>query len=85
MPPEDPSRTLANASPGPVRLVRISEQAQSDDEAIAFLATAGLLPGAIVDVLANEGEAAKGTAVRTPRGVDVVPVSIDGLVWVAPA
>jgi hypothetical protein len=68
-----------------VRLVRISEQAQSDDEAIEFLATAGLLPGAVVDVLADAGEATKGTAVRTPRGVEVVPVSIDGLVWVAPA
>ena len=85
LPPEDPSRTLADALPGPVRLVRISEQAQSDDEAIAFLATAGLLPGAVVDVLDTAGEAATGTAVRTARGVDVVPVSIDGLVWVAPA
>ena len=85
MPPEDASRTLADALPGPVRLVRISEQAQSDDEAIAFLATAGLVPGAVVDVLDTPGEAATGTAVRTPRGVDVVPVSIDGLVWVAPA
>jgi DtxR family transcriptional regulator, Mn-dependent transcriptional regulator len=85
LPPEDPSRTLADALPGPVRLIRISEQAQSDDEAIAFLATAGLLPGVVVDVLANAGGAATGTAVRTSRGVDVVPVSIDGLVWVAPA
>jgi DtxR family Mn-dependent transcriptional regulator len=84
MPPDGPSLILADCKPGTVRLVRISEQAQADDDAISFLAAADLLPGTVVEVLPNPAEAATGTPVRTSRGVDVVPASIDALVWVAP-
>lgn len=84
-PPEGPSLILADCKPGTVRLVRISEQAQADDAAISFLAAADLLPGTVVEVLPNPLDGATGTPVRTSRGVDVVPASIDALVWVAPA
>lgn len=82
-PPAGPSTTLAECRPGPVRLVRISEQAQADEAAISFLADAALLPGATVEVLTLPEDTSEGTAIRTNRGVEVVPAPISSLVWVA--
>jgi DtxR family transcriptional regulator, Mn-dependent transcriptional regulator len=81
-PPERPSTTLAECKPGTVRLVRISEQAQADDAAIRFLADAELLPGTTVETLPAPDDTSPGTAVRTGRGVEVVPAWIADLVWV---
>lgn len=81
MPPAEPSTTLSHAAPGPMRLVRISEQAQADDATIAFLAAAGLLPGSVVEVLAP-GPAPEGVAIRGARGEGTVPASMASLVWV---
>jgi DtxR family transcriptional regulator, Mn-dependent transcriptional regulator len=81
-PHSGPSLPLAESPPGPVRLVRISEQAQSDDATIEFLAEAKLLPGSKVEVLPTPDGRSDGTAIRTDRGVDVVPAWIAALVWV---
>jgi DtxR family Mn-dependent transcriptional regulator len=83
--PDDPSMTLADCGPGPVRLVRISEQAQADEGAIDFLAEARLLPGQVVEVLPEADAADRGTAVVSAQGKDIVPAWISALVWVAPA
>lgn len=82
-PPDEPSGTLADCGVGAVQLVRISEQAQADDKAIAFLADAELLPGTTVEVLPVPDGTKEGTAIRTGRGVEVVPAWIAALVWIS--
>lgn len=81
-PPDGPSITLAGCTSGPVRLLRISEQAQADEGAIEFLASADLLPGKTIEVLKDPEPASEGTAIRTSHGDDVVPAWIASLVWV---
>jgi DtxR family Mn-dependent transcriptional regulator len=81
-PRNGPSLTLADSPPGPVRLVRISEQAQADDATIEFLAEVNLLPGSKVEVLPTPEGPSDGTPIRTDRGTDVVPAWIAALVWV---
>ena len=83
--PAEPSAPLAESKPGRMRLVRISEQAQADDAAIAFLADAGLLPGAILDVLATDGSPSPGIPVRGDKGECIVPPTTAALLWVTPA
>jgi DtxR family Mn-dependent transcriptional regulator len=77
-----PSLPLADSKPGPVQLVRISEQAQNDDSTIEFLASANLLPGANVEVLPVPDGTSDGTPIRSGHGVDVIPAWISALVWV---
>lgn len=84
-PPDGPSLPLADCKPGPVRLLRISEQAQADDSAIAFMAGAKLLPGEAVEVVPLPDDTSDGTAIRTPGGIDIVPAWIAALIWVTPA
>jgi DtxR family Mn-dependent transcriptional regulator len=84
-PLDGPSMTLADCAPGTVRLVRISEQAQEDEAAIAFLADANLLPGTTLEVLAAPADTSSGTRIRTPGSLEVVPAWIAALVWVTPA
>jgi DtxR family Mn-dependent transcriptional regulator len=79
--PSPTGTPLAESPPGRVRLVRISEQAQTDDDAIAFLAAAGLLPGATVEVV--DGAPVDGVRVRSDRGEWMVPASIARLLWAA--
>jgi DtxR family Mn-dependent transcriptional regulator len=79
-PPADPLTSLDQSDPGVRRLVRISEQAQAEDAVIVFLGTAGLLPGAIVEVL--EKRTPSGVRVRGDRGECVVPASTAALLWV---
>ena len=83
-PPDGPSVTLSGCAPGTVRLVRISEQAQEDEAAIAFLADANHHPGTAVDVVAAPADTAPGTAIHNAGGVEVVPAWIAALVWVTP-
>ena len=83
--PAEPSAPLADSKPGRMRLIRISEQTQTDDAAIAFLANAGLLPGAILEVLAGEESPSLGVPVRGDKGECTVPVSTAALLWVTPA
>ena len=81
--PPGPSEPLAESRPGRMRLVRISEQAQTDEATIAFLAEAGLLPGAVLEVL--DGTPSAGVAVRGDKGDCMVPPATAALLWVTPA
>jgi DtxR family Mn-dependent transcriptional regulator len=83
--PSEPSEPLAQSRPGRMRLVRISELAQSDESTIAFLAESGLLPGAVVEVLDGGAHPSPGIAVRGDKGDCMVPPSVAALLWVAPA
>ena len=83
--PYEPSTPLAGTRPGKVRLVRISEQTQADEAALEFLAGAGLLPGAVLEVLAADGPPSPGIPVRGDRGECMVPASTAALLWVSPA
>jgi DtxR family transcriptional regulator, iron-dependent repressor len=83
--PAEPSAPLAESRPGRMRLVRISEQAQADDAAIAFLVGAGLLPGAVLEVLATAGQPSPGIPVRGDKGECTVPPPTAALLWVTPA
>lgn len=83
-----PTQPLAVTRAGPVRVVRISEQAQVDDAVLAFLVGAGLIPGAAAEILPGAagvaGSDGAGVAVRTPRGDHLVPRTVADLLWVAP-
>lgn len=83
--PAEPSARLADSRPGRMRLVRISEQAQSDDSAIALLAEAGLLPGAVLEVLDGPIPPSPDVRVRGDKGDCTVPRSMAALLWVTPA
>jgi DtxR family Mn-dependent transcriptional regulator len=83
-PPEE-SEPLAESRPGRMRLVRISEQAQSDEATIAFLAETGLLPGAVLEVLDSAALPTPGISVRGDKGDCTVPPSMAALLWVTPA
>ncbi|HEU5449639.1 MAG TPA: metal-dependent transcriptional regulator [Acidimicrobiia bacterium] len=83
-PPEE-SEPLAESRPGRMRLVRISELAQSDEATIAFLAETGLLPGAVLEVLDGVVPPTPGISVRGDKGDCTVPPSMAALLWVKPA
>ena len=83
--PAEPSSPLTESASGRMRLVRISEQAQVDDVAIEFLASTGLLPGAILDVTPTGGALSPGIVVRGDKGECMVPVATAALLWVTPA
>ena len=83
--PAEPLARLAESRPGRMRLVRISEQTQSDDAAIAFLAEAGLLPGAVLEVLDGATSPSPGIPVRGDKGDRTVPPATAALLWVTRA
>ena len=83
-PPEE-SEPLAESRPGRMRLVRISELAQSDEATIAFLVETGLLPGAVLEVLDGVVPPTPGISVRGDKGDCTVPPSMAALLWVKPA
>jgi DtxR family Mn-dependent transcriptional regulator len=78
-PDSAPRTTLAEATPGPVTIVRISEKIELDDEALRFLAQGGLVPGkdAVVVGPANGGMQVKGAS-----GEEIVPDRLARLMWV---
>ena len=84
-PASEPSTTLSQSGPGSMRLVRISEQAQTDDVTIALLGAAGLRPGSVVEVLPGSEALPDGIPVRVGTGEHVVPAPMAALVWVMPA
>jgi DtxR family Mn-dependent transcriptional regulator len=73
---------LAEASPGPATVTRISEQLELDDDALAFLARARLIPGCVAQVIGPKDD---GVAVTTPVGNQVVPTHVAGNLWVSPS
>ena len=73
---------LAQAEPGPVRVARISEKIELDDEALAFLADASLTPGSTAAVVAVEPG---GVVVDSDTGRRTVPTDVARLTFVTRA
>ena len=76
-----PSVPLWDVGPGPVTVKRISEQLELDDDALAMLARARLIPGCVATVIGTEPD---GVAVDTPAGRQVVPAHVAHQLWVSP-
>lgn len=73
---------LATSAPGRVLVQRISEKVEIDDDAIAFLARAQLIPGHDAVVVGAEDG---GVRVQSDSGDQVVPRDLAQLVYVSPA
>jgi DtxR family Mn-dependent transcriptional regulator len=73
---------LIQMQPGPVVVRRISEKVEIDDEAIAFLADAELVPGANAVVI---GTSTEGVQVSSATGEQTVPRRLASLMYVVPA
>ena len=73
--------TLANAAPGKVRIARISEKIELDDDALTLLAGANLIPGAIASVVRSESD---GVVVTGDAGEHKVPNDVARLTFVSP-
>ena len=73
---------LTQLQPGPVVVRRISEKAEIDDEAIAFLADAELMPGSNAELLATSSDGVRVTSGGSERDV---PRKLAQLVYALPA
>ncbi len=73
---------LARAAPGPVRVARISEKVELDDEALSFLAGAQLIPGSEAVVV---GPVPDGVTVKSGAGEQTVATRLAEVMWVSPA
>jgi len=72
--------SLAAVGPGPATIARVSERLELDDDALAFVATAGLIPGSAVTVRGRDGDT---VLVDTEAGAQRVPVGLADLLFVA--
>src|SRR5581483_1514549 len=72
---------LTAAAPGTVRVARISEKIELDDDALELLASARLVPGSMADVVSCD---AAGVTVHSAAGERVVPTEVARLTFVAP-
>jgi DtxR family Mn-dependent transcriptional regulator len=73
---------LTQLQPGPVVVRRISEKVEIDDDAIAFLADAELIPGSNAVVVSANAE---GVQVSSAAGQQTVPRKLAQLVYAIPA
>jgi DtxR family Mn-dependent transcriptional regulator len=73
---------LTQLQPGPVIVRRISEKVEIDDEAIAFLAGAELIPGSNAVVVSSGTD---GVQVTSAAGEQTVPRKLAQLVYAVPA
>ena len=73
---------LTQMQPGPVIVRRISEKAEIDDDAIAFLAGAELIPGSNAVVVSTDTEVVQLTSAA---GEQTVPRKLAQLVYAIPA
>ena len=73
---------LAQADAGAVRVTRISEKIELDDDALKFLADASLIPGATATVVRVEPT---GVVVESDTGERTVPTEIARLTFVTSA
>jgi DtxR family Mn-dependent transcriptional regulator len=76
------SMPLTQLQPGPVIVRRISEKAEIDDDAIAFLAGAELIPGSNAVVVSSGTD---GVQVTSAAGEQTVPRKLAQLVYAVPA
>jgi DtxR family Mn-dependent transcriptional regulator len=73
---------LTQTQPGPVVVRRISEKVEIDDDAIAFLAGAELIPGSNAVVVSTSPE---GVKVKSATGEQTVPRKLASLIYVVAA
>jgi len=73
---------LTQMQPGPVIVRRISEKVEIDDDAIAFLAGAALIPGSDAVVVSTSTE---GVQVTSAAGEQTVPRKLAQLIYAIPA
>ncbi|HEX5096803.1 MAG TPA: FAD-dependent oxidoreductase [Acidimicrobiia bacterium] len=73
---------LTQMQPGPVIVRRISEKAEIDDDAIAFLAGAELIPGSAAVVVSTSTD---GVQVTSAAGEQTVPRNLAQLIYAIPA
>ena len=73
---------LTQLQPGPVIVRRISEKVEIDDEAIAFLAGAELIPGSNAVVVSSGTD---GVQVTSAAGDQTVPRKLAQLIYAIPA
>jgi len=73
---------LAEAPPGRISVTRISEKLELDDDALALLSAARLIPGCAAEVVAVEPE---GVRVRTSAKEELIPDAVARLMFVRPA
>jgi DtxR family Mn-dependent transcriptional regulator len=76
------SMPLTQLQPGPVIVRRISEKAEIDDDAIAFLAGAELIPGSNAVLISTNTE---GVQVSSAAGEQTVPRKLAQLIYAIPA
>ncbi len=73
---------LTQMQPGPVIVRRISEKVEIDDDAIAFLAGAALIPGSDAVVVSTSTE---GVQLTSAAGEQTVPRKLAQLIYAIPA
>ncbi len=73
---------LTQMAPGPVVVRRISEKVEIDDDAIAFLAGAELIPGSNAVVI---GTSAAGVQIKSATGDQIVPQKLAMMIYAIPA
>ncbi len=76
------SMPLSQMAPGPVVVRRISEKVEIDDDAIAFLAGAELIPGSNAVVV---GSGPEGVQVKSATGEQTVPKKLAQMIYAIPA
>lgn len=74
-------RSLTDAGPGPVTVVRISEKLELNDPALELLSGARLIPGCDAEVVRQEDE---GSVVRSTAGEYRLRPEVAHEVWVRP-
>ena len=76
------STPLSRVDPGPVKVTRISEKVELDDDALVLLAGAQLTPGSDAVVV---GPAPDGVIVKTGSREQTIPMRLADLMFVTPA
>ena len=74
------SVSLWSSAPGPATIARVSEKLELDDDALAYVAGAALIPGSEVSVVGRDGEL---MLVETAAGAQRVPSALADLLFVA--
>lgn len=70
---------LSECLPGPIRVIRLNERVEADDEALAFLVRAKLIPGSEASIVANTPG---GVELVTAAGAEQVPSELASMMFV---
>jgi DtxR family Mn-dependent transcriptional regulator len=78
--PAGPTIALAEATPGPVNIARVSERLEMSDEALNLIAAARLMPGCDATVVTTDAD---GVTVKTDTGEHRVPARVADSLYVS--